>query len=196
MKDIGRIRESIITAAAALFERYGYEKSSMDEIARGAYRAKTSIYYHFKSKQEILGEILSREFSGISEKLGEIKNRESDNRGIQLRTYLSARMKLLRDTRIYRHYIAVPAANIPSEVSEVIGPLRSRFDEEELDYFRLACREGIAEHVIAPRVDPDAFSRMLQVTLRGLEIQMFSSEKYETIKETYEAMLEFIIRKK
>lgn len=51
MKDIGKVRESIITAAAALFERYGYEKSSMDEIARGAHRAKTSIYYHFKSKQ-------------------------------------------------------------------------------------------------------------------------------------------------
>lgn len=49
-----RVRARILHAASELFERQGYRKSSVDQIARKAGVAKGSVYLHFKSKAEIL----------------------------------------------------------------------------------------------------------------------------------------------
>ncbi len=194
MKNIDKVKEAILSSAYGLFERHGYEKTSMDEIARHAHKAKASVYYHFKSKQDILREILTREFDTIMDKLNQIKSDGSCDRGSQLKAYLSARIKLLRDSKIYSRYLSSPSAYVPPEVAEVINELRGKFDSEEYSYFSLLCRDGIESGIIAPVVNPEVFSRMLQVTLKGLELLMFQSEDYETIKETYEAMIEYIIR--
>lgn len=46
-------REGILAAADRLFERYGYRKTTVDEIAVEAGIGKGSIYLHFASKEEI-----------------------------------------------------------------------------------------------------------------------------------------------
>ncbi|WP_353963340.1 helix-turn-helix domain-containing protein [Tepidibacillus marianensis] len=40
-------------AAIDVFSEYGFEKAKMDLIAEKANVAKGTIYYHFKSKEEI-----------------------------------------------------------------------------------------------------------------------------------------------
>ena len=49
MKDQEKIRGSIMSAASVLFEKYGYEKTSMDEIASASRKAKATIYYYFRN---------------------------------------------------------------------------------------------------------------------------------------------------
>ena len=46
--------EQIIAAARRLFNRYGFKKVSMDEIAREAGVTKKTIYMYFSSKEELL----------------------------------------------------------------------------------------------------------------------------------------------
>ncbi len=48
------IRDLILQGAAQAFLQKGYQKASMDEIARAAGVARRSLYHHFSSKQEIL----------------------------------------------------------------------------------------------------------------------------------------------
>ena len=50
---IDNTRESILNVADKLFSRFGFYKTSMDEIAKIARKAKGSLYYHFASKEEI-----------------------------------------------------------------------------------------------------------------------------------------------
>jgi AcrR family transcriptional regulator len=57
--DINRA-ENIIEAADELFARYGYERTSMDDIARHLGIGKGSIYLDFRTKEEILFRILER----------------------------------------------------------------------------------------------------------------------------------------
>jgi AcrR family transcriptional regulator len=54
-------RERILQAAVKIFAIKSFEGSRIDEIAREAKVPKSLIYYHFKSKDEIL-EILSNNF--------------------------------------------------------------------------------------------------------------------------------------
>lgn len=53
-----KIKETIKKAARELFRRYGYNKTSVNEIARKAKIAKATIYKYFDSKELILHAIL------------------------------------------------------------------------------------------------------------------------------------------
>jgi AcrR family transcriptional regulator len=51
------IRADILEAAALVFGREGYEKATLDEIAAVVGIKKGSLYYHIKSKEQLLYEI-------------------------------------------------------------------------------------------------------------------------------------------
>lgn len=51
----------ILDAAAALILRYGYNKTSLDDIAREAGVAKGTLYLHWRSREELFGALLIRE---------------------------------------------------------------------------------------------------------------------------------------
>lgn len=59
--NIPNARERILDAAVKIFADKSFEGSRIDEIAREAKVPKSLIYYHFKSKDEIL-EILTENF--------------------------------------------------------------------------------------------------------------------------------------
>lgn len=56
--EVDKIKESIKAAAQELFRRYGYHKTSVNEIARKAKIAKATIYKYFDSKEVLLHTIL------------------------------------------------------------------------------------------------------------------------------------------
>lgn len=53
-----KIKESIKRSAKDLFRRYGYNKTSVNEIAKKAKIAKATIYKYFESKEMVLHAIL------------------------------------------------------------------------------------------------------------------------------------------
>ncbi|MDR3615018.1 MAG: helix-turn-helix domain containing protein [Candidatus Obscuribacterales bacterium] len=57
--DVNRA-QNIIEAADELFARYGFERTSMDDIAKHSGIGKGSIYLEFRTKEEILFRILER----------------------------------------------------------------------------------------------------------------------------------------
>ena len=53
-----KIKESIKRAAQELFRKFGYHKTSVNEIAKKAKIAKATIYKYFDSKEEVLHALL------------------------------------------------------------------------------------------------------------------------------------------
>ena len=53
-----RTRRAILDAAARLFARQGYTGTNLAEIAAAAGIKTGSLYYHFDSKEELVGEVL------------------------------------------------------------------------------------------------------------------------------------------
>lgn len=56
--EVDKIKESIKKAAKDLFRKYGYHKTSVNEIAKRAKIAKATIYKYFESKELLLQAIL------------------------------------------------------------------------------------------------------------------------------------------
>lgn len=57
-------RERVLDAAAALFERRGYEGSSIAAIAGEAGVSEETVYAHFRNKRTLLGELVGRAVRG------------------------------------------------------------------------------------------------------------------------------------
>lgn len=57
-RSAARTRRLILDAAYGLFRRRGYSRVSMDEIAHATRVTKRTLYYHFKSKDELLTAVL------------------------------------------------------------------------------------------------------------------------------------------
>jgi AcrR family transcriptional regulator len=61
----GGTRERIQAVALELFAEQGYEKTSLREIAERLGVTKAALYYHFKSKEDIVGSLVEDYFGQI-----------------------------------------------------------------------------------------------------------------------------------
>src|SRR4030042_4226412 len=62
-------KEQILAAASECFARFGYKKTTLDDIGKKIGLNKASIYYYFKSKEEIFTSIVLGEFQQFISKL-------------------------------------------------------------------------------------------------------------------------------
>lgn len=53
--------QTILTSAYRLFHRHGFNRVSMDEIAAAARVTKRTLYYHFRSKDDLIAAALERQ---------------------------------------------------------------------------------------------------------------------------------------
>lgn len=67
------VREEILASATSLFAERGYRAVTIDDIAANLGYTKSVVYYYFKSKNEILWQIISRIFDGFLQKVLAIK---------------------------------------------------------------------------------------------------------------------------
>lgn len=60
-------KQQIIAAAAAVFARKGFYQASMDDIVQESGMSKGGLYWHFKSKDDIITAVLEQFFSAEME---------------------------------------------------------------------------------------------------------------------------------
>ncbi len=62
VQNIAQRKEQIIRAAISAFARTGLKDTSMDDIVRESGMSKGAIYWYFKSKDELISELLNTFF--------------------------------------------------------------------------------------------------------------------------------------
>lgn len=63
------VREEILNSATQLFADRGYRAVTIDDVAANLGYTKSVVYYYFKSKNEILWQIITRIFDGYLQKI-------------------------------------------------------------------------------------------------------------------------------
>ncbi|THU31537.1 TetR/AcrR family transcriptional regulator [Niastella caeni] len=71
------IREEILGGARDLFERFGFKKTTMEDIARQIGKSKSALYYYYKTKEEIFEAVVLNEIATTQAQVAEIVNQES-----------------------------------------------------------------------------------------------------------------------
>src|ERR1043165_1669208 len=57
VRDPDGTREALISSSLALFERLGYDATSVQQIVDDAGRTKGAFYHHFESKEDLLRDL-------------------------------------------------------------------------------------------------------------------------------------------
>ncbi len=71
--------ERILDAAVKLIERWGYDKTTIDDIAREAGVAKGTIYLHWKTREDLFMAVIMREALAVIESLQKYITENADS---------------------------------------------------------------------------------------------------------------------
>ena len=99
------VREAILDAADELFEKFGYQKTTVEEIAQAAGIGKGTIYLHFRSKDDVGCAWAQRNYERVRSRLEELVASEDSSFG-QVREMLIQRV-LLRHEIVRRHQLSM-----------------------------------------------------------------------------------------
>src|SRR5664279_4084016 len=162
----------ILDAASELITHYGYDKTTVDEIAREAGISKGAIYLHFKSKDDLFEALLLRESEVITERYFELL--DADPGGLTIFNIYRYGLVVLdespllkaiytRDRRILgdwvRHVRDTPAYTQALSLSvdfvrhfQNAGLIRRDLDPEAVMYLLMALRYGV---LVMDNITPD-----------------------------------------
>jgi AcrR family transcriptional regulator len=187
---IDQTKETIVTVANKLFSRFGFQKTSMDDIAKTARKAKGSLYYHFASKEDLFKEVIKREMISIQEQLLVIINNSELNAIGKLKSYLNLRMELINK-----------AANYHETLKEdfylhykFIDDIRKEADKWEMDNLRVILIQGINEGYFDKTMNMEVLVEILIMILKGLEIPFFLQNKYSNYSTHFDDMIGILIK--
>ncbi|WP_244834193.1 TetR/AcrR family transcriptional regulator [Clostridium sp. BJN0001] len=75
---MNKTKELIFKSAIKVFSNQGYKGATMDDIALNAGLAKGTLYYHFKSKEEIFQFVIREGLNDLRKLAEKIKNSNTD----------------------------------------------------------------------------------------------------------------------
>jgi AcrR family transcriptional regulator len=183
-------RDSILSVADRLFSRFGFHKTSMDEIAKIARKAKGSLYYHFASKEELFREVVSNEFEGMKVALSQVVNDESLNPPEKLKKYLLKRMEILSKAKNYHETLQADFYEHFSFLDE----LRSDLAEWEKSSLKRIIGEGMEQGLIEKGLNVDVAMDVFMLILKGIEIPFFIQHKYEQYSPHFDDLINILLR--
>lgn len=178
-------RNKILSVANKLFSQFGFHKTSMDEIAKIARKAKGSLYYHFAGKEELFKEVVSNEIVNLKIQLSSIVNNNDLSATGKIKAYLIQRMETLNSAANYHETIKADFF----EHFDFIDDLRNELDEWEKENIKKIITQGINTGEFAVNDNMDALLDVFVMVLKGLEIPFFLQNKYGKYAPHFEGLI-------
>ncbi len=178
------VKGIIIQAAQITLARYGFKKTTMDEIAKSTHLAKSSLYYYFRSKEKIFEAILEQEMQTLMADVSQAVMAENSPPE-KLRAFFRSRLHAMQNaTNFYRA--------IMDEYFEYylyIEGLRKSFDAQEMKIIAGILKEGIKTGVFA--IDHVKSTMVaFRAALRGIEYYyLIVEKKFKKIEEIQDLIL-------
>jgi AcrR family transcriptional regulator len=186
-------KDKILQVSAKLFARYGFHKTSMDEIAKISRKAKGSLYYHFLNKEDLFKEVVSREIEILKTQLTLIVENYELTASEKIKMYLIKRMEILHSALNYQEILNADFY----EHFYFIDDLRLDLDIWEKEKIKSIISEGIKNGEFFPIDSNNNMDILLDVfimVLRGIEIPFFLQNKYEKYLPHFDSLIGILIK--
>lgn len=180
------IRDIIINVARNIFAKFGFRKTTMEEIAQAARKGKSSIYHYFHSKEDIFNAVVEKETSALHLALTEAVNTASTPED-KLKVYIQTRMDTISNL-----------ANLYSALKDeyldhfgFIEKIRSQFDHKEIYMIKEILVEGVNKgDFVVEDLEITAFS--IITALKGLEYHVFVKKEYVDFEKKFNGLLNIL----
>ncbi|MCF8222612.1 MAG: TetR/AcrR family transcriptional regulator [Bacteroidales bacterium] len=186
MIDKDKYRERIIKASSEIFSRYGYNKTTMDEIARALRKGKSSIYYYYKSKEEIFEAVIDYEAQVLKSELSAVIKSTDDPESI-LRRYVEVRMNSFE--KLSNYYNAIFSSDLSH--FDFIEKQREKYDRMEEAFIRYVLWKGTRSGHFNLN-DTGLAALAVHTALKGLELPLFWEKRSYEMEIRLDAIINIL----
>jgi len=181
------VKSLIVESATKYFSKFGFYKTTMDEIAKHIHKAKGILYYYFKSKEELFNEVLKQELVAVKAELSKIVNSDKDSL-ITLKDYMLTRLRLLHKAVNYHETLKADFFDKYHFVKDV----RDDFVEFERTQLTSILRKGKKEGYLDVK-NINSTVNIIMMVVNGIEIPLFLQNKYSEFENTIDELATMIV---
>jgi len=181
------VREKVLKVAGIIFRKYGFNKTTVDEIAKAARKGKSTIYYYFKSKEEIFEAVVEQEAQTLKSRLISVVS-ENKSPKEKLRNYIYTRINAMND--LANFFDALKSENTVH--LSFVENIREKYKSEEVTFVKMLLLEGNQKQVFNIE-EPDLVAEAFVTILRGLELLVFTgSHTFNDIETKLDKILNLL----
>ena len=179
--------ESIIEIASKKKKKYGFKKTTIDDIADAAHKGKSSLYYYFKSKEDLFQAVISKEAKKLKSVLTKIVDDNTLEPEVKFRKYIATRMEKLKE--LVNYYDAL--TNDYLSHYGFINKIREQYDTEEQAFIIKILEEGVKKGKFEiPDISISAYA--IVIAMKGLEIPIFVTKEINNPEEKINHLLNIL----
>ena len=189
-----KVKEIILKNAVELFCRFGFVKTTMEDIAKAAGKGKSTLYHYYKNKDTIFDAVVDRELRGV---LGDVKSamRDESSAAQKLRTYFKT--FVFSTNQKSAALISEILRNELSENSSIIDRAKKRINAEEIRFIKeilvTGAKTGEFIEISDKNVNHIAFALIMGVRTVSFDI-IIETDSYNKWREPLEVMIELFIK--
>lgn len=164
------VKKAILEAAKRVFQKWGLNKTTMEDIAHEAGKGKSTLYYYFKSKDEIFELLIKTELKIIINKGKDFISKLSSSKE-KLKKYIATTLNEIKETvSLY----SLVKGDIKGD-KEFIDKLRKYLDNEEELIIKEILKEGLDSNECnyLQEKDLNKAANVIVGIIRGLELYLF-----------------------
>jgi AcrR family transcriptional regulator len=183
------LRTRLVDEARDIFARYGYNKATIDDIARATGKRKSTFYYYFSSKDEIFRAVLEKEAGLLRAKL--IESISNDKNPIdKIKNYILTRLESFKE--LVNFYNAIKAEGITA--LSIFEEIREKYDKEQSNIIKMVLLESISNNDYKIE-DIELVTDAMAVILKGLEYHiMFKFDGVQFIKSRIDRIIDLVFK--
>ena len=186
MLDRDEVKEAIVNVARHIFSRFGFKKTTMDEIAIASHKGKSSIYYYFASKEEIFQAVVEKEAEILKQELIKANN-ETDSPEQKLKMHVLIRMRTME--KLANFYSAIKDDYLGH--LDFIEKIRKKYDQEEIQMMESILVEGVKNGIF--EIEDTALAAIAIVTaMKGMEIPLFWGVEEKDIESRLDHLIHIL----
>ena len=175
------IKKTLLSEGKTLFEKYGLQKTTVDNIVHAAQISKGSFYIFYKSKEELYFDVLDSIEHELREKIFENVFKPGINRQDSFKSFLNQMVKVLTSMPLYEQ---INSANYEL--------LLRKLPEETLQKHMDRDQENVAKYFVdwmdqgwMRKVDLDALNGLLLILIQFVMHREEFGENFEATKELW-----------
>ena len=188
-----QLRAQVLQAAQQLFLHYGLQKVTMEDVAKAIGKGKSTLYYYYKSKEEIFDAVVDHEIRDVQSQLRKALE-QADTAAAKLETFVITKLRVLRKKAalynllyqdITRHYIL-----------EFTERTRQSYQQTEVDMVKQILQLGVDNKEFTALVNQDLeqVAIVLNSSVLGMEQHTLLNEQYEKAEESIRLLSRILVR--
>ncbi len=186
-------KKQILEAAKQVFGKYGFTKTTLDDVANSVGMKKASLYYYYSSKEDLFRDVVKSETDELIKQLEE-QIFKLNSVSEQLTSFVKIRIDYLHKL-INLHNLA---ASIIIEVRPICENLYREFSDKQTEIVARILSDGIKNKQIrnldVTRTAKLFITAVESITMRDIWKSKFSHEiDYKNIEEDSLFLTELII---